>query len=118
MLSKRSLMRFDIHLRQTVRQRLGQISSQMALWDGRSSQSADLHPLLVNAIQPFSHTTRTCDLLVGGVDGSGEFPILAYGDSFVYTTVAAATLYRADPVHGLREVDTGVDPLVEFTWLS
>ncbi len=111
-------MRFDIHLRKNVRQRLAEISSQMALWDTRAPQSADLYSKLVDAIQPFAHTTHSHDLLVGGVDGSGDFPVITYGDSFVYATVAAATMYQADAVHGLRELDTGITPLVEFTWLT
>ena len=94
------------------------MSSQMALWDAGASHSTELYSRLVDAIQPFSHTTVASDLFVGGADGTGDFPVVAYGDSFVYATVAAATLYESDPVHGLREVDTGLNPLVEFTWLS
>jgi hypothetical protein len=90
----------------------------MAAWDVRATPSADHHVKLVDAIEPFSHTTDVGDLRIGGVDGSGDFPVVAYGDSFVYATVAAATLYQADAVHGLRELDTGITPLVEFTWLS
>jgi len=111
-------MRFDLHLRQAVRQRLAVISAQMAQWDTEPRQSIDLHARLVEAIQSFPHTTGMSDLFVGGVDGSGDFPVVAYGDTFVYATVAAATLYQSDPVNGLREVDTGLNPLVEFTWLS
>lgn len=111
-------MRFDIHLRQSVRQRLAAVSSQMAAWDSQAGESVHLHRKLVDAIQPFSHTTHVDNLLVGGVDGSGDFPVIAYGDSFVYATVSTVTLYEADAVHGLREVDTGIPTLIEFTWLS
>ena len=80
------------------------------------------HPIftghLVEAIQPFEHTTTLPDLLIGGVDGTGDYPAVAYGDSFVYASVASATLYQSDSVHGLKEVDRGLQPLVEFTWLT
>lgn len=111
-------MQFDIHTRRAVKQRLSDISSRMASWELSQTQSADFYPRLVEAIEPFAHTTKYHELSVGGVDGTGDFPVLAYGDSFVYATVAAGTLYQADALHGLREVDTGMMPLVEFTWLA
>ena len=83
-----------------------------------AASGADLHRRLVDAIEPFEHTTHVPGLLVGGVDGSGDFPAVAYGDSFVYASVASAALYEADSVHGLKEVDRGLQPLVEFTWLA
>jgi hypothetical protein len=111
-------MRFDIHIRQVMRDRLADVSSRMAAWDQQQPPSPDLHRRLVEAIQPFEHTTQSSDLFIGGVDGSGDFPAVAYADSFVYATLASATLYKSDSVHGLREVDSGLQPLVEFTWLS
>jgi hypothetical protein len=111
-------MRFDIRLRECIRSRLSEISSKMAAWEEQTTPSADLYAHLVQAIQPFSHTTVAEGLFVGGVDGSGEFPVVAYGDSFIYATVSAATLYRSDPVHGLHEVPTSVSSLVEFTCLT
>lgn len=111
-------MRFDIHHRETVRRRLVELSSQMATWEKQAAPPADLYARLVQAIQPFSHTTQNDDLIVGGVDASGELPVVAYGDSFVYATVSAGALYRADVHHGLREVPTSASSLVEFTWLT
>src|SRR5690348_9711330 len=98
-------MRFDIHVRQTVRQRLAEVSAQMALRETQLTPSPDLQSKIIDAIQPFLHTTAIHNLVVGGVDGSGDFPTIAYGDSFVYATVAAGTLYRADGVHGLSEIN-------------
>ena len=111
-------MRFDLHGRRTLRDRLADVSSRMAAWDQQQSPSPDLHRHLVEAIQPFEHTTTRADLLIGGVDGTGDYPSVAYGDSFVYASVASATLYQSDSVHGLKEIDRGLQPLVEFTWLT
>ena len=111
-------MRFDIHIRQSMRDRLADVSARMAMWDQQQPASPDLHRRLVDAILPFEHTTHVPGLLVGGVDGSGDFPAVAYADSFVYASVASAALYEADSVHGLKEVDRGLQPLVEFTWLA
>jgi hypothetical protein len=111
-------MRFDIHIRQAMRDRLADVSARMAAWDQQQPTAPDLHRRLVEAIEPFDHTTQATELLVGGVDGSGDFPAVAYADSFVYASVASAALYESDSVHGLKEVDRGLQPLVEFTWLA
>lgn len=111
-------MRFDIHIRQSMRDRLADVSARMALWDQQQPASPDLHRRLVEAIEPFEHTTHLPGLLIGGVDGSGDFPAVAYADSFVYASVASGALYETDSVHGLKEVDRGLQPLVEFTWLA
>lgn len=111
-------MRFDIHVRQTMRGRLADVSARMAAWDQQQATAPDLHQHLVDAIEPFEHTIQASDLLVGGVDGTGDFPSVAYADSFVYSSVASAALYQSDSVHGLKEVDRGLQPLVEFTWLA
>lgn len=110
-------MRFDLHVRQSMRERLADVSSQMAAWEERTSAPEELHRRMVDAITPFSHTTRATDVVFGGVDGSGDFPIVGYADSFVYATVATATAYQADSQNGLRELDLGIPPLIEFTWL-
>jgi hypothetical protein len=116
--TKQSKMRFDVHLRRNVRDRLAEMSARMALWDRSAAASDDLMARLEAAIHPFDHATRAPGLVVGGVDGSGDFPALAYADSFVYASVAAGALYEADTVHGLREIACDMPALVEFTWLS
>jgi hypothetical protein len=111
-------MRFDLHVRRTLGDRLAEVSSRMAAWDQRQPPCRELHRHLVDAIEGFEHTTSLSDLVIGGVDGTGDYPSVAYGDSFVYASVASATLYRSDAVHGLKELESGLQPLVEFTWLT
>lgn len=111
-------MRFDLQVRQAVRERLAEVSSQMAAWDKVDAAPPENYGRLVEAIEPFEHTTVASDLYVGGAEASGDYPAVAYGDAFVYTTLAFSALYRSDTVHGLREVECGLKPLVEFTWLS
>jgi hypothetical protein len=69
------------------------------------------------AIQSFDHTTVHENLLIGGVDGSGDYPAVGYGDSFVHLTVAHGTVYRADTASGLRELPQG-PPLIHVTWMA
>jgi hypothetical protein len=111
-------VRFDLHLRRSMLDRVSEVSAQMAAWDRSDTISPDTHRRLVEAIQPFDHATSEHGLVIGGVDGSGDFPALAYSDSFVYLTVASAALYKADSVSGLREIALGIEPLIEYTWLT
>lgn len=73
---------------------------------------------MVEAITTFKHTTRAEGLFVAGVDGSGDFPGLTYGDSYVYLSLASGVLYGSDVLSGLKEERTDTGALVEFTWLS
>lgn len=111
-------MRFDLHLRRSMLDRLSEVSVQMAAWDRADTSSPDVRLRVAEAIQPFEHTTAAPGLVIGGVDGSGDFPTLAYADSFVYLTLASAAVYGVDAVSGLREFEVGVKPLIEFTWLT
>jgi hypothetical protein len=101
-----------------MRDRLADVSSRMAAWDQQQPASPGLHRHLIDAIQPFEHKTILPNRIIGAVDGTGYFPAVAYGDSFVYASVASETLYESDAVHGLKEIDRGLEPLVEFTWLT
>src|SRR5262245_27649165 len=70
-----------------------------------------------DAIQVFEHTTTCERLVLGGVDGSGDYPAVTYGDSFVHLTVAHGTVYRADVASGLRELPQGL-PLIHVMWMA
>lgn len=111
-------MRFDLHVRQGVRDQVGSLAVQMASWEARAPLSDEAREWILQAITPFAHTTVAAGLHVAGVDGSGDYPALTYADSFVYLTVAASALYASDSLSGLREVAPVPAPLVEFTWLS
>src|SRR4051794_39314469 len=70
-----------------------------------------------SALQTFGHCTRLDDFRLAGVHASGDFPSVAYADSFVYVTVAHGLVYVDDAVSGLREQASEVPPLAEFTWI-
>jgi hypothetical protein len=72
---------------------------------------------IYRSIRSFPHTVRRDNPTIGGVDGSGDFPALTCGDSFVYFTVAQATCYRSDTTSRLRAVAPSLPPVFEFAWL-
>jgi hypothetical protein len=110
-------MRFDLHLRREVSQQLDGLTAQMAKWEAQPSVDDDERERIRQAITFFEHTTTREDLVLAGVDGSGDYPALNYADSFVYLSTAQATTYVSDPTCGLRESEPQSPPLVDFVWL-
>ena len=110
-------MRFDLHLRRDVSSQLDGMASQMAEWEAQPSVTDEERHRICQGITPFEHTTRRKDLIIAGVDGSGDYPALSYADSFVYLSTAQATTYESATTSGLREVGPTSPPLVDFVWL-
>ena len=110
-------MRFSVHFRQGVKEQLGSLASEMAEWAELPRVDDTEADRIRAAIQPFAHTTDRSDLLIGGVDGSGDYPSLSYGDSFVYITVAQGTKYQSDKQTGLKELNTPGTEVLEFSWI-
>jgi hypothetical protein len=110
-------MRFDLHLRREVTDRLRGVAEQMGAWEHAPRLSADDKEEVHRRVCVFDHTTSVPPLRFAGVDGSGDFPCLTYSDSFVYLSVAASACYETDTLCGLREVDAQLTSIAEFTWL-
>ncbi len=57
-------------------------------------------------------------MTIAGVDGSGDYPSLAYADSFVHVAVAQATVYQSDLNCGLRELPPKSPPVLYVAWFA
>lgn len=110
-------MRFDLNLRSVVRQQLRDVASEMQAWQGQNQIDETEVDHIRQSICCFAHTTSRLDLKVAGVDGSGDFPMLSYADSFIYLSVAQATIYGADLVRGLRELEPMPETVVGTAWI-
>lgn len=110
-------MRFDVHIRSSLKSQLASLASEMAAWEGSPRVDEDEAARIRNSIQAFAHTTERPGLSIGGVDGSGDYPALTYGDSFVYVTVAHGTRYTYDRVSGLKEQASDGGQVLEFSWI-
>ena len=93
------------------------VAIAMRDWQAFTSLDEAEQAHLQQSIVMFDHAIARSDLHVGGVDGSGDFPLLTYADSFVYFTVAQGVSYAADRVSGLREVGTQLEPITSLAWL-
>jgi hypothetical protein len=110
-------MRSDAMLRAGVRERLQTLAGEMASWEAVPRVNESEAERISAAVQFFQHTTVRDDFIVAGVDGSGDYPSLSYGDSFIYITVAHGTRYQVNPSCGLKEVGETTPVILEFAWL-
>lgn len=110
-------MRYDIHIRESVRQKLRVVAADMSGWDAKPRITPDEESHIRASIQPFPHTTKCTEFRVAGVDGSGDYPSFSYADSFVYVASASGTTYRTDALRGLIEEACLAEPTIEFLWI-
>lgn len=111
-------MSISLQHRHEFNTKLTKLVADMSAWEGKARIDDDEADRIRLEIRPFSHTTTFVEpYLIGGVDGSGDYPCLSYSDSFVSIANASGTVYRTDTIHGLSEVASVADPNLELVWL-
>jgi hypothetical protein len=109
-------MRFSQHLREAVKSQIQSMAQSMAEWDVHPRIDAVEQAAIRSHLGCFEHTTRLEGQVFSAVDGSGDFPMLAYADSFVYLAIAQAVRYEAVGSK-LREVGPEAPPVFDVCWL-
>lgn len=109
--------RFDAHFRGVVKDQVEAVAKEMFLWQGQPYLQEAAKEAIRERIVFFEHTTKRTDLRVGGVDGSGDFPSLAYEDAAVFFSLAHGVIYESASDTGLKELPLLVDPVVHVTWV-
>lgn len=109
-------MRFSLHLRDSVKDQIQTMAKSMAGWDAHPRIDTTEQAAITEHLMPFPHTTRLEGQVISAVDGSGDFPMLAYADSFVYLATAQAVRYQAIGSK-LQEVGPEPVPIVDVCWL-
>lgn len=110
-------MRFDLNLRQVVKRQIADIAAEMKAWESDPTLLGKEKEAIRERAYFFEHTKKRIDMRVAGVDGSGDFPALTYGDSAVYFAVAQGVIYESTPDTGLKEIPALSDPVVHVTWI-
>lgn len=110
-------MRFDLHLRNNIQKQVEELAEKMKSWEDQPRFDYSERLEIQDRLTLFRHTIQRDGLRIGGTDGSGDFPSVAYADSFVYVAVANGAVYESDRVSGLREVSPSQEPLVHFAWI-
>lgn len=112
-------MHFDIHYREDILQQIREVVGDIKDWNADDTAlSKDLKDL-EDRIVPFDHCAMPDHLFrMAGSDGSGDFPCVRYGDSFVYLVTAMARLYEAAPdMSRLSELKAPSCDIVDLLWL-
>lgn len=110
-------MRFSLHLRQSVKSQIHDVATAMAQWDAHPRIDARERADIAERISPYPHTTHLDGQVISAVDGSGDFPMLGYADSFVYLATAQAVRYQAVG-DKLQELGPEPEPVVDICWLA
>lgn len=105
------------HIRMFLRDQVETLAAQLKSWQQDPKIDENEEVAVLGRLQFFEHTTHRKELAIAGVHGSGDFPVVRFGDSFVYFTTAQSSLYVVDPVSKLRELDPALPPLALITWL-
>ena len=76
--------------------KLTKLVGDMSAWEEKERIDADELVRIRSSIRQFQHrSTFAEEYLIGGVDGSGDYPSLSYGDSFVSIANASGTVTTA-----------------------
>lgn len=111
-------MHYDF-LRKEFDNRIKDVVGEIKNWNvgegACAKEIADLEPF----VGTFEHcVSPDSNFLIAGSDGSGDFPCVRYGDSFVYVVTSRARLYEAvDPPKRLREVAAPGCDLASLLWM-
>lgn len=109
-------MRFSLHLRNSVKGQIQIVAQAMSQWDAHPRIDAAEQASIAKHLSPYPHTTHLDGQIFSAIDGSGDFPMLTYADSFVYLATAQAVRYQAVG-DKLRELGPEPDPVVDVCWL-
>jgi hypothetical protein len=110
-------VRFELNLREVVKRQITDAAEAMKAWESDPTLRDAERGAIADRIRFFSHITKLESLRIGGVDGSGDFPVLIYGDSAVYFAVAQGVIFENSAETGLKELPALSDPVVHVTWI-
>jgi len=96
---------------------MNEVAKQIESWDAKERIEDKSKPILAERLEFFSHTREHDNIIIAGVDGSGDFPLLAYNDCYVYLALAQAVQYQSHPISGLKEVTPVPKLIFDITWL-
>lgn len=111
-------MHFDNMFRKDVAEMIDNIAQEIFEWNAPDPLSKNEIEALSEYVQVFDHCAKPDHpFLIGGSDGSGDFPCVSYGDAVAYLVTAMSRLYEAS-INKLVEKKTGLDRIIQMLWLS
>ncbi|TGE37205.1 hypothetical protein E4K67_15135 [Desulfosporosinus fructosivorans] len=108
-------MRFDLNFRQDFRSKVQNIVEDMKTYNSETTADENEILQMANFLSFFKHCPfPDTPFTVGGSDSSGEFPLVSYGDSFVYLVTARMRLYTSTLEGCLKEIESKDSEIIEL----
>lgn len=110
---------FGYYFNQDLKSKIENVVTDLKEWNQETSVKQDEIDKMSSYIGHFEHCrVPDREFSIGGTDGSGEFPVASYGDSYIYFVTALTKLFHASTREGrLKEQPTSGGILAEFLWL-
>jgi hypothetical protein len=109
-------MRNSAYLRSALKGQIQEMAQAMSDWEAHPRIDMAEQKTIAEYLSPYPHVRYLEDQIFSGIDGSGDFPMLAYADSFVYLATAQAVRYEAVG-DKLRELGPEPDLVIATFWL-
>ena len=111
-------MRFDIHYRNDLTNKISSVVNDMKQWNQETAEDKADFKKITNYAESFSHCVKASEpFTICGADSSGEFPVTTYNDSYIYLVTALTRLYSAVKEGHLKEEVIEDSNIVDFLWL-
>lgn len=111
-------VRYDLHLRQDLKLKVDGLVRELKDWNYETNVHEEDINKLLEYVTHFDHCKYPDrPFSIGGSDSSGGFPVVTYGDSYVYLVTATTRIYEALTEGRLKEMEVPISSLVELLWL-
>ena len=110
-------MPIDFAVRQVARDQITAMAQDMASWEHASRISEAEQQSIRERIVQYEPTLDLAGTLYYGTDGTGDYPVLGYADSFVYATKAQCVQYQANGRQGLKQIAPAIPPVFNAAWI-
>ncbi|MHA7816158.1 MAG: hypothetical protein ACX93N_06760 [Pseudohaliea sp.] len=110
-------MPIDFAVRRAAREQIAAMAMDMARWENSPRVSDAERRSISERIMGYEPALDLVGTLYCGVDGTGDYPVLGYADSFVYATKAQCVQYEAGGQQGLRQVAPPMPPVFNTAWI-
>ena len=110
-------MPIDFAVRQAARDQIFSMAQDMVRWEHTERISDAEKQDIRERIVSYTPTLELTGITYCGIDGTGEYPVLGYADSFIYATKSQCVQYRAQGRQGLKQVPPVIAPLFNVAWI-
>lgn len=110
-------MPVDFAFRRAARDQITSMARDMASWENTLRVSEAEQQAIRERIVSYTPRLDLANITYSGTDGTGDYPVLNYADSFIYATKAQCVAYRARARQGLKQIGPAMNPVFNVAWI-